>query len=74
MFFITPSKTLMRFNVAFSWKFLMNVLMYLFSVKHSYLLTAKTTSDVNNSLIFTWYERATVGKSLQLSVSDYGFN
>ena len=41
-------------------------LMFLFSMKHSYLLTAKTPPDVHNSLILTWYERATVGNSLQV--------
>ena len=43
-----------------------NVVMFLFSMRHSYLLTAKNTPDVNNSLIFTWCERATVGKSLHI--------
>ena len=37
-------------------------------MRHSYLLTAKTTSDVNNSLIFTGCKKATVGKSLQLTL------
>ena len=40
--------------------------MFLFSMKHSYLLTANTPPDVHNSLIFTWYERATVGNSLHV--------
>ena len=35
------------------------------SMKKSYLLTAKSIPDVNNSLtFFTWYERATLGNSL----------
>ena len=73
MFFIITSKTLMRFNVAF-FEVLNECLYVLFSMGHSHLLTAKTSSDVNDSLIFTWCERATVGKSLQPLVSDYGLN
>ena len=65
MFFITTSKTLMKFKAAFlEGLHPQNALMFLFSMKHSYVLTAKTTPDVNNSLIFTWCERATLGKSL----------
>ena len=68
MFFITTS-TLMEVQFAFFLKFGMNVLMFLLSIsiRHSYLLTAKTTSDINNPLIFTCCERATIGKSLQVS-------
>ena len=32
----------------------------------SYVLTAKIVPDLNNSLIFTWCERATVSKSLHV--------
>ena len=50
MFFIRHSKTLMRVNVVlFSLEGLQsqNVLItFLFSVEHSYLLTAKTTQEV----------------------------
>ena len=35
------------------------------------VLTVRTTSDINSSLIFTWCERATVGKSLQVR-SNFG--
>ena len=51
---------------------LQNALMFLFSMIYSYLLTAKTTPEVNNSLIFTWCERATVCISLHVrSVTGY---
>ena len=40
--------------------------MFLFSVKHSHLLTVNTSLDVNNSLISTWYETATVDNSLHV--------
>ena len=43
-----------------------SILMFLFSMRHSHLLTAKSTPDVNNSLIFTCCERVTVGKSLHV--------
>ena len=41
------------------------LIMFLFSMKHSYLLTAKITPDVIN-LIFTWCERASAGDSLRV--------
>ena len=40
------------------------LIMFLFSMKHAYPLTANTPRDINNSVTFTWYERATVGNSL----------
>ena len=43
-----------------------NVLMFLFFVKHLHLLTVNTRPDVNNSLISTWYERATIDNSLRV--------
>ena len=49
-----------------------NALMFLFSMIYLYLLTAKTTPEVNNSLIFTWCERATVRNSLHVrSITGY---
>ena len=50
-FSIRTSKVFMRPNVGFSERLQpQNVIIYLFSMKYSYLLTMKTTSDVNNSL------------------------
>ena len=40
-----------------------NLVMFLYSMKHSYLLTAKITPDINKSN-FSWCEVATVGYSL----------
>ena len=40
--------------------------MFLFPTKHSHLLTAKITPEVDNSLTFTWRERATVGEILHV--------
>ena len=67
MFFIT-SKILMRLNIVFFLESLQqqNVLMFLFTMKYLYLLTANAPPDVNNSLIFTWYEKATAGNSLHI--------
>ena len=66
MFLIT-SKILMILNVVFlEILLLQNVLRFLFSMKHSHLLTANTPPDVNSSLIFTWYKRATVDNSLHV--------
>ena len=51
-FFIRTNNILMRFNVVFCEGLQpQNVIIILFSMKHKYLLTAKTT-DVNNSLLF----------------------
>ena len=41
------------------------LIMFLFSMKHLYLLTAKLFLTLIN-LIFTWCERATVGESLRV--------
>ena len=50
-FFIRTSKTSIMLNVRFYEGLqLQNVIMFLFSIKHSYLLTVKTTPDVNNYL------------------------
>ena len=46
---------------------LQNVLLilFLFSMEHSYLLTTKITHDINSSpSIFKWCEKAAVGDSL----------
>ena len=45
-----------------------NVLtMFLFSKKHSYVLTVKITPVFNNFFLnFTWYERTTVSNSLHV--------
>ena len=59
MFFMA-SKILMRLNVVFL-EILQrqNVLiMFLFSMEHSYLLMANTPPGLNDSLIFPWYEGA----------------
>ena len=67
MFFTRTSKILMRLNAVFfvcEGLQLQNALiMFLFSM---YLLTVKTTQDVNNSFRFLRYERATVGNSLRV--------
>ena len=42
------------------------LMMFLFFVKHSHLLTVNTHPDVYSSLISTWYERATVDNSLHV--------
>ena len=51
-FFIRTSTVLMRLDVFFEGLHPQNVLhiVFLFSMKHLQLLTAKTTPDVNNSL------------------------
>ena len=50
-FFIKTSKILMRFNVVFEDLQPQNVLiMFLFSMKHSYVLMVKITPGVNNFL------------------------
>ena len=50
-FFIKTSKILMRLNVVFKDLHPQNVLiMFLFSMNHSYVLTVKITPGVNNSL------------------------
>ena len=52
MFLMTTSKILMRFNVEFlECLQAQNVFMFLFSVKHSYILTAHTPPDV----IILWF-------------------
>ena len=57
---------MMRLNVFFKGLQPENVLtMFLFFMKHSYLLTAKITSDLIN-LSFTWCERAFVGYTLHV--------
>ena len=75
VFLITISKILMRLHVVFMESLQpQNVLViFLFSMKHSYLLTLNTPPDVYNSLIFTWYERATAGNSLHVR-SNFFFN
>ena len=65
----------MRFSVVFFQEGLQpqNVLIiFLFSMIHSYLLIAKTTSDVNDALIFTWCERATADNSLCMLEAKLG--
>ena len=42
------------------------LMMFLFLVKHSHLLTVNTRPDFNSSLISTWYERATVDNFLHV--------
>ena len=67
-FFITTSKILMRLNVVFleGLQPQIALMMLLFSIKCWYLLTTKTTPDVNNFPIFTWYEIVTVCSSLHV--------
>ena len=53
IFFVKTSKILMKFNVVFEGLQLQNVfIMFLFSMKHSYLLMVKISPRVNNSFWF----------------------
>ena len=64
MFFIT-CKILIRLNVAFG-KFTAAE-SYAFIFHETFVpVNGKTPPDVHNSLILTWYERATVGNSLHV--------
>ena len=47
-FFTKASKILMRLNVLCSFQPQNGLIMFLFSMKHSYLLTVKSTSEVSN--------------------------
>ena len=77
-FFIRTSKNLMRLSAFFEGLQLQNVLiMFLFPRKHSYLLTAKITPDVNKSNFYMvrksycgWFSTCL----MQLLVSGYGLN
>ena len=68
-FIIKTSKVLVRLN-AFFFEGLqpqnVPLIVFLFSKKYSYLLVAKITPDVNNSLYFYMVERATIGNSLHV--------
>ena len=66
----------MRLNVVFLEGLqAQNVLiMFLFSMKHSYLLTAKTTQDVNFYMVWKGYCKQLPAYQKQLLVSDYGLN